>query len=73
MNRTLKVVVTTLLLLVCLSPGVQAQDFLTVTWKSELGCIETPIDSVQVTNLTKNWTKPFFTPNRASNYTLLWG
>ena len=63
--RTLKVVGTTLLLLVCLSPGVQAQDFLTITWKSELGCIETPIDSVQVTNLTKNWTKTVFYPENS--------
>ena len=44
---------------------VQAQSHITVTWKSELGCIETPIDSVQVTNLTKKWTKTVFYPENS--------
>ena len=56
MKNTFKTVVASVLLFACLSPSMQAQSFLTVTWNGELGGIETPIDSVQVTNLTKNWT-----------------
>ena len=42
-----------------------AQSYFTVTWKGELGSKEVPIDSVQVTNLTKDWTTTVFYPENS--------
>jgi len=63
--RKFNYLVLSILLIVNLSPSVQAQPYLTVTWKGELGCNEVPIDSVQVSNLTKDWTTTVFYPENS--------
>ena len=65
MAKYLKIVVTSVLLFVCLSLSMQAQPYLTVRWTGEWDGKEVPIDSVQVTNLTKDWTTTVFYPEKS--------
>ena len=51
--------------LVLFSTVLQSQTYLTVSWKGKLDCMEVSIDSVQVTNLTKNWTTTVFFPEQS--------